>query len=179
MAVALTTTINTSFGSQVVTAGGVILNNEMDDFVARPGEPNFFGLIGSEANAVEPGSRPLSSMSPTVLIGPDGEQRIVVGASGGPFIISSTLQAIVNIIDFEMDASEAVSVPRMHHQWMPQRLFLDQGFSEDTARALEARGHEIQHKGFYSSVQLIWSEGESVQAASDPRKGGWPAKESR
>ena len=92
MAVSLTSTINTSFGSQVVTDDGLVLNNEMDDFVARPGEPNYFGLVGSEANAVAAGSRPLSSMSPTILISPDGTQRIVVGASGGPFIISSTLR---------------------------------------------------------------------------------------
>jgi gamma-glutamyltranspeptidase/glutathione hydrolase len=108
MAVALTTTINTSFGSRVTVPGwGMVLNNEMDDFVARPGVPNAYGLVGSEANAVAPGARPLSSMSPTVLISPDGAQRIVVGASGGPFIITSTLQAIVNIIDFGMEPSAA------------------------------------------------------------------------
>ena len=97
---ALATTINTSFGSRVVgTRSGVLLNNEMDDFVARPGVPNAYGLVGSEANAVAPGARPLSSMTPTVLISPEGDRRIVVGASGGPFIISSTLQVIVDIID--------------------------------------------------------------------------------
>ena len=174
MAVSLTSTINTSFGSQVVTDDGLVLNNEMDDFVARPGEPNYFGLVGSEANAVAAGSRPLSSMSPTILISPDGTQRIVVGASGGPFIISSTLQAIVNIIDFGMDASEAVSVPRMHHQWVPEKLFLDRGFSNDTIRALKARGHEVEIMPFFSSVQLLWSQNGEIQGASDPRKGGWP-----
>ena len=177
MAVALTTTINTGFGSRVITPGGLVLNNEMDDFVARPGEPNFFGLIGSEANAVAPGSRPLSSMSPTVLISPDGRERIVVGASGGPFIITSTLQTIINIIDFGLDSSEAVSRPRVHHQWVPETLFLDQGISLDTLRALEARGHRVEFKDFYSSVQVIRTVQGDPEGASDPRKGGWPAGE--
>ena len=177
MAVALTSTINTSFGSQVtVPSLGIVLNNEMDDFVARPGVPNAYGLVGSEANAVAPGARPLSSMSPTVLISPDQSQRIVVGASGGPFIITSTLQAIVNIIDFGMDPSEAVSVPRFHHQWQPELLFLDEGFSVDTVRALEARGHQTRTMPFFSSVQAIHQTGpQEMLGASDPRKGGWPA----
>jgi gamma-glutamyltranspeptidase/glutathione hydrolase len=177
MAVALTTTINTGFGSRVITPGGLVLNNEMDDFVARPGEPNYFGLIGSEANAVAPGSRPLSSMSPTVLISPDGRERIVVGASGGPFIITSTLQTIINIIDFGLDASEAVSRPRVHHQWVPEILFLDEGIPLDTLRALEARGHQVAYKDFYSSVQVIRTVDGDPEGASDPRKGGWPAGE--
>ena len=177
MAVALTTTINTSFGSRVVVPElGIVLNNEMDDFVARPGVPNAYGLVGSEANAVSAGARPLSSMSPTILVSPDGQQRIVVGASGGPFIITSTLQAVLNVIDFEMDPAEAVSVPRFHHQWQPDKLFLDTGFSVDTAAILEARGHAVQPMPFFSSVQLIHQtvDGELL-AASDPRKGGWPA----
>ncbi|MEL6348130.1 MAG: gamma-glutamyltransferase [Myxococcota bacterium] len=94
----------------------VVLNNEMDDFVARPGEPNAFGLVGSEANAVAPGARPLSSMTPTILISPDNNERIVVGGSGGPLIITSTLQAIVNVIDFGLSLAEAVSLPHVHHQ---------------------------------------------------------------
>ena len=177
MAVALTTTINTSFGSRVTVPGwGLVLNNEMDDFVARPGVPNAYGLVGSEANAVSAGARPLSSMSPTVLISPDGSQRIVVGASGGPFIITSTLQAIVNIIDFGMEPSEAVSAPRFHHQWQPERLFLDDGFSRDTVRALESRGHAVAEMNFFSAVQVIHQTGpEVLLGASDPRKGGWPA----
>ena len=126
MAVALTTTINTSFGSEVVAdQSGLLLNNEMDDFVAKPGVPNSFGLVGREAHAVEPGKKPLSSMSPTVVF-TDGEVRLVVGASGGPFIISSTLQAISNVIDFGMDAQEAVFLPRMHHQWV-RSFSVDQG----------------------------------------------------
>lgn len=174
--VAITSTINTSFGSRVVAPrSGILLNNEMDDFVARPGVPNAYGLIGSQANAVAPGARPLSSMTPTVLISPDGQQRIAVGASGGPWIISSTLQAIVNVIDFGMDPSEAVSVPRVHHQWVPEVLGLDEGISADTRHALEALGHETRQYPFFSSVQMtVWGD-EGIEGASDPRKGGWPA----
>lgn len=177
LAVALTTTINTSFGSRVTVPGwGLVLNNEMDDFVARPGVPNAYGLVGSEANAVAPGARPLSSMSPTVLVSPDGRQRIVVGASGGPFIITSTLQVILNIVDFELDPSEAVAAPRFHHQWQPESLFLDEGFTVDTVRGLEARGHGVREMDFFSAVQVIHQTGpETMLGASDPRKGGWPA----
>jgi len=175
LAVALTTTINTSFGSRVVAPqSGILLNNEMDDFVARPGVPNHYGLVGSEANAVSPGARPLSSMSPTILISPDGKERIVIGASGGPFIISSTLQVIINIIDFGMDPSEAVSAPRMHHQWAPNVLFVDVGTSPDSVEKLQQLGHTVTLKGFYSSVQVIRGTSEHFEGASDPRKGGWP-----
>jgi gamma-glutamyltranspeptidase/glutathione hydrolase len=177
LAVALTTTVNTSFGSKVIDEkSGIVLNNEMDDFVARPGVPNAFGLVGSEANSVAAGARPLSSMSPTVLVSPDGQRRIAVGASGGPFIISSTLQAIVHVIDFGMDPSAAVSAPRIHHQWTPDTLTVDTGFSADTLQNLRARGHKIQEMPFFSAVELVsWTKGEGTEGASDPRKGGWPA----
>ena len=173
---ALTTTINTAFGSQVVSKkSGLVLNNEMDDFVARPGEPNFFGLIGSEANSVAPGAVPLSSMTPTILRSPDGAELIAVGASGGPFIISSTMQVIINIIDFKMDVSDAVSRPRMHHQWQPQVLFLEEGIPQDVHFLLQAKGHHTQQKSFYSSVQVVRKKGGRFEGASDPRKGGQPA----
>jgi gamma-glutamyltranspeptidase/glutathione hydrolase len=169
--IALTTTINTNFGSKVVgEKSGLILNNEMDDFVARPGQPNAYGLIGSHANAVAPGAVPLSSMSPTLLRSPDGTKLIAVGASGGPFIISSTLQVIVNLIDFEMDANEAVSVPRMHHQWQPQTLFLDVGIPKDIHFLLQAKGHRTEEKSFSSSVQVVMKDGEIFIGAQDPRK---------
>jgi gamma-glutamyltranspeptidase/glutathione hydrolase len=176
LAVALTTTINTSFGSRVIApASGILLNNEMDDFVARPGVPNHYGLVGSAANAVAPGARPLSSMTPTVLISPDGSERIVVGGSGGPFIISSTLQVIMNIVDFGMDPAEAVSAPRMHHQWAPNTLFVDQGTSPDTITRLQGLGHTVVVKDFFSAVQVIRGGAGGFLGASDPRKGGWPA----
>lgn len=176
MAVALTTTINTSFGSKVVVDKlGLVLNNEMDDFVARPGEPNDYGLVGSEANAVAPGARPLSSMAPTVLISPDGTERIVVGASGGPFIITATLQVILNLVDFGLDPSEAVAAPRIHHQWQPQLVFVEKELGSDTRALLEARGHVLKQLDPFSSVQVIrWTQGQA-EGASDPRKGGWPA----
>ncbi len=175
-AVALTTTINTSFGSEVVAPkSGLLLNNQMDDFATRPGAANAFGLVGSEANAVAPGRRPLSSMSPTVLISPDGSERIVIGASGGPFIISSTVQVIVNMIDFQMDPSEAVAAPRIHHQWSPDVLMLDAGISADTSRALAARGHTLRSFPFFSAVQVVRGGAGAATGASDPRKGGWPA----
>jgi gamma-glutamyltranspeptidase / glutathione hydrolase len=177
MSVALTTTINTSFGSRVVAPrSGIVLNNEMDDFVARPGVPNAYGLVGTEANAVHAGSRPLSSMSPTVLISKDGKQRIVVGGSGGPVIISGTLQVISNIIDFGMDPSAAVSAPRVHHQWVPEALMVDEEISVDTVQALEARGHVVRRRTFGSSIQVVVRDADgTTTGASDPRKGGWPA----
>lgn len=175
-AVALTTTINTSFGSKVVgQSSGILLNNEMDDFVARPGVPNAYGLVGSEANSVSPLAIPLSSMSPTILISPDGNERISVGASGGPFIISSTLQVIVNIIDFGMNPSEAVSVPRIHHQWAPNVIFVDSGIPVDVLDALEEKGHKLKEMPFFSSVQVVHLDNGQFYGASDPRKGGLPA----
>ncbi len=178
MAVALTTTINTAFGSGVVAPrSGIVLNDEMDDFVARPGEPNAYGLLGSEANAVAPGARPLSSMTPTVLLSPDGRQRIALGASGGPTIISATLQAIVGIVDFDLDIAEAVAAPRIHHQWMPHLLYADVGVSPDTVRLLEERGHAVRVRPAFSAVQVARVRGlggpdPEFRGASDPRKGG-------
>ncbi|MEC7242860.1 MAG: gamma-glutamyltransferase [Myxococcota bacterium] len=174
-AVALTTTINTFFGSEVVAPrSGIVLNNQMDDFVAKPGVPNTYGLIGRAANAVEPGKKPLSSMTPTVVF-KDGDVVLVVGASGGPFIISSTLQAISNVVDFGMTAEEAVSVPRMHHQWVPELLFVDEGIPVDVVRRLEERGHEVRQMAFFSAVQLIQYGNDGFFGAADPRKGGRPA----
>ncbi len=178
MAVALTTTINTAFGSQVVDpVSGVLLNNEMDDFVALPGVPNAFGLVGREANAVEPGKRPLSSMTPTVVLDEEGEVLMAIGASGGPFIISSTLQVLSNILDFGMDPAEAVSAPRVHHQWVPELLFLDEpGHPADVRRGLIERGHSLRSFPFFSAVQVVTRGPDGLLlGASDPRKGGAPA----
>ena len=174
--VALTTTINTSFGSKVITSkAGLVLNNEMDDFVARPGVPNAYGLVGSEANSVSPLAIPLSSMSPTILTSPTGE-KMAVGASGGPFIISATLQSIVNVIDFCMTASEAVSAPRVHHQWAPRAMFVDKEISLDVRQKLEEKGHSLRGMPFHSSVQMVYLDDDGqYHGASDPRKGGRPA----
>lgn len=189
-AVALTTTINTDFGSGLVVESlGLILNNQMDDFAAAPGVPNRYGLVGSERNAIEPGKRPLSSMTPTVVLAPDGSVELVIGASGGSFIISSTLQALLNVLVFDMDPAEAVAAPRFHHQWLPDELILDPGFPEDVARALEARGHHVRRQKtrrvceeagnpffdcFRASVQAVWVNGETRLGGADPVKGGAP-----
>jgi len=176
MAVALTTTINTLFGSKVVAdRSGILLNDEMDDFVAKPGVPNAFGLVGREANAVEPGKKPLSSMTPTVVLDPVGRVVMAVGGSGGPYIISSTLQALSNVIDFGMDPEDAVSVPRMHHQWVPEKLRVDVGIPLDVQTNLTARGHTVEVKEFFSAVQIALVDGEHFTGACDPRKGGKPA----
>jgi gamma-glutamyltranspeptidase/glutathione hydrolase len=179
LAVALTTTVNTPFGSRVVgEQSGILLNNQMDDFVSKPGVPNTYGLIGRAANSVEAGKKPLSSMTPTVVY-KNGEVVLVVGGSGGPFIISSTLQAISNVVDFGMDARAAVSVPRMHHQWVPELLFLDTGIPKDVVTALESKGHQVKSMDFFSAVQLVQAADDGFYAASDPRKGGAPAGSSQ
>jgi gamma-glutamyltranspeptidase/glutathione hydrolase len=177
MGVALTTTINTAFGSKVVApASSIVLNNEMDDFVAKPGVPNAYGLVGREANAVAPGKKPLSSMTPTLVLDADGNLLLSLGASGGPFIISSTLQVLSNIVDFGMTPEEALAVPRMHHQWVPEKLFLDTGYSSAVQPALEALGHTVEEMPFFSSVQVVQATGGGFLGAADPHKGGAPAE---
>ena len=176
VAVALTTTINTSFGSRVVTGrSGVVLNNEMDDFATRLGQPNAFGLVQGAQNAVQPGKRPLSSMTPTVVLGVDGEPELAVGGSGGPFIITATMLALRAVIDDGASAVEAVSAPRWHHQWIPNALLVEPGFGPTSE--LQAAGHDLRtiEKPF-SSVQVVTRRpGGAFDAASDPRKGGAPA----
>jgi len=175
-AVALTTTVNTAFGSGVVVPElGLLLNNEMDDFAAAPGVPNVYGLVGDEANAIQPGKRPLSSMTPTVVLDPDGHIVMAIGASGGSFIISSVLQVMLDVLEFHMDPQQAVATPRFHDQWMPEKLFLEPGFPADVVRALKARGHHVEVKPGFSSVQVVVRDGKAWAGVADPRKGGWPA----
>lgn len=142
-AVAYTTTLNLSYGSKIVAAGtGMLLNNEMDDFSAKPDTPNAFGLLGREANAIQPRKRMLSSMTPTI-VAKDGKVVLVTGSPGGSTIITTTLQVIVNVIDHGMALSEAVSSPRFHHQWQPDAIIFEKnGLSPDTVRILETRGHQ-------------------------------------
>ena len=176
LSVSLTTTINTEFGSRVVgTRSGILLNNEMDDFVAEPGKANYYGLIGSEANSVAPKAVPLSSMSPTILVSPDGKERIVIGASGGPLIITATLQVILNIIDFDLEPSQSNSRGRIHHQWVPEKLFVDDELPSDVKTALEQKGHIIESMPLNASVQVVHCIESDCYAASDPRKGGQPS----
>lgn len=174
-AVALTSTINTAFGSMYVAGDtGVILNNEMDDFVARPGVPNAFGLVGREANTIRPGKRPLSSMSPTIVL-QDGAVRLVVGASGGPTIITGTLQVLLNVMVFGMDVRAAIEAPRIHHQWVPEVLMASDSLPRDVHEGLARRGHTIKAVGRYNAVQAIERRDGMWEGASDPSKMGRPA----
>ncbi len=171
-AVACTTTINTPFGSMVVAERtGIVLNNEMDDFSAQPGVANVYGLVGSQANAVAAGKRPLSSMSPT-LATRDGRAVLAVGGSGGPRIISATLQVLLNALVFDMDAAAAVGAPRLHAQWMPPVVAVESDFPEATAGALRRRGHDLRAVGPLAAVQMARRRGNGFEGAADPRKGG-------
>ncbi len=174
-AVACSETINLNFGSRLVVDGfGFCLNNEMDDFLTRRGTVNAFGLQQSERNLPEPGKRPLSSMSPTIILN-RGEVEVVAGGSGGPRIISSTLQAILNVLLFDMSAEEAVEAPRFHHQWSPDKLYLERGLrGQDVAQGLFGKGHTPKPREQIGVVQLIRKKADGYQAASDPRKGGVP-----
>jgi gamma-glutamyltranspeptidase/glutathione hydrolase len=174
-AVSLTTTVNGYFGSKLVTAGGIVLNNQMDDFALDPGAVNAFGLVQSAANLVGPGKRPLSSMTPVLLF--DGEKVVgCAGGSGGPRIISNTLQAILNVWLFGLDPRAAVEAPRVHHQWSPDTLVIDPDYPLDGRRALEARGHKLTVSNVPTAVQMMRVRADGViEAASDPRKNGAPA----
>jgi len=176
-AVACTETINLSFGSYVVVPEtGLLLNNEMDDFAAKPGVPNAFGLVQSEAAAVGPGRRPLSSMTPTILVR-DGKAVLAVGASGGPRIITATLQVFLNVTRFGKAPQEAVDAPRQHHQWLPNELLLEPALFRDAAEGLRGFGHEVGRESSLGVSQLVTRDGTGLRAASDPRKGGRPAGE--
>lgn len=174
-AVACTETINLTFGSFVVVPEtGVILNNEMDDFAAKPGTPNAFGLVQSEASAVGPGRRPLSSMTPTIVVR-DGKAVLAVGASGGPRIITATLQVLLNATRFQMSPSDAVRAARQHHQWLPDVLLLEPSLEESLKERLEAFGHETEPEAGIGTCQIVTRTEKGLHAASDPRKGGIPA----
>lgn len=171
-AVANTFTLNFSYGSGISVPGaGFLLNNEMDDFVSKPGVPNAFGLLGGEANAIEAGKRPLSSMTPTIVFR-DGKPWLVTGSPGGSQIITSVLQMIVNVIDHSMNIADATSVPRMHHQWLPDELHLESGFSPDTTRELARRGHNLVSSDGMGSLQSVIRRGDLFFGASDPRRPG-------
>ena len=143
--VGITTTVNTAFGSKVVVPGtGVILNNQMDDFTARPGVPNFFGLVGGEANAVAPGKRPLSSMSPTIVTDADGVPVLTLGAAGGPKIITQVVGAVSGVVDLGLSVPEAVAAPRAHHQWSPDVLYVEDSVPADAIEELRSRGHAVE-----------------------------------
>ena len=172
-----TSTINLSFGSMVfVPEWGLIMNDEMGDFTAQPGVPNNYGLVGTEQNVVAPGKRPLSSMSPTLVLNDDKSPFMAVGASGGPAIITGTLMAMLNTIDFDHSPARAIEAPRIHHQWLPYTLFLED--SMGMRDALEQKGHDIDVRPAWSNVQMVVESNQSdgtFTGVSDPRKMGAPA----
>lgn len=168
-AVAVTYTLNLNFGSGIVAGNtGILLNNEMDDFSSKPGTPNAFGLIGGSANAIEPNKRPLSSMSPTMVL-KDGKPWLVTGSPGGARIITTVLQQIINTIDFGMNAAAATNTPRFHHQWLPDELRLELGFSPDTIQMLENAGYKVSIKPSMGRTQTIQVIDDTMYGYSDPR----------
>jgi len=169
-AVAVTYTLNTYFGSGIVAGkSGILLNNEMDDFSAKPGTPNIYGLVGGEANSVQPYKRPLSSMSPTI-VAKEGKTWLVTGSPGGSRIITTVLQMVVNSIDFGMNVAEATNAPRFHHQWLPDQLRVEKGFSPDTLKLLGERGQHVAVMPAMGSTQSIMLGPDGMRyGASDPR----------
>jgi gamma-glutamyltranspeptidase/glutathione hydrolase len=171
-----TYTLNNSFGSGATARGtGVLLNNEMDDFTSKPGVPNAYGLLQSENNAIAPRKRPLSAMTPTIVL-KDGKVLMALGSPGGPTIINTVFQVIVNVLDFKMNLQQAIDSPRYHHQWMPDHISYEPyGLNSDTRKALEARGHQFADKPRYmGDAEGIMIEPETGMrlGASDPRLGG-------
>jgi gamma-glutamyltranspeptidase/glutathione hydrolase len=174
-AVSTTTTLNGAYGNgQVVAGAGFLLNNEMDDFSAKPGSPNMFGLLGGEANAIAPGKRMLSSMTPTIVT-KDGRTVLVLGSTGGGRIITTVLQVVLNVLEFGMDVQEAVDAPRFHHQWYPDSVMVEkQGFPTDVVTALTALGHRVDmvsDMGDVHAIQIDPATGLRL-GASDPRSDG-------
>jgi gamma-glutamyltranspeptidase / glutathione hydrolase len=169
-AVSMTYTLNFSFGSlQMAPGTGFLLNNEMDDFSAKPGVPNGYGLLGGEANAIQAGKRPLSSMTPTLVL-KDGQPYLATGSPGGSKIITAVLQTILNVIEFEMNIAEATSLPRIHHQWLPDTLSYESGISVDTLMLLKELGHDPQPSPTMGSVQSVMKVGDRFEGYSDTRR---------
>jgi gamma-glutamyltranspeptidase/glutathione hydrolase len=174
-AVALTTTINLGFGSRIVAGDtGVLLNDEMDDFTAPTEKQDVFAISGGSANFAAPGKRPLSSMTPTIVLGKDGVE-LVAGAAGGPRITSATLQIVLDVLVFGFDVGKAVSAPRVHHQWEPDRLSYEPGIPAEAVSALEKKGHACEVAPDLGKANAIARGADGLEAASDPRSGGAPA----
>jgi gamma-glutamyltranspeptidase/glutathione hydrolase len=171
-AVSNTYTLNFPYGVGLVADGtGVLLNNELDDFTAAPGASNAFGLVGFEANLPGPGKRPLSSMSPTIVL-KDGKPVLVTGSPGGSLIISTVLQIIVNVVDYGMDVAAAVAAPRLHHQWLPDEVRIERGFADETVAALRAKGHRVVEPLGQTSANSIAVTANGLLGAPDPRTRG-------
>jgi len=172
--VACTATVNTTFGSKVVIPGtGIVMNDQMDDFSVQPGVPNTFGLVGGEANAIAPGKRPLSSMSPTIVF-KEGRPMIALGAAGGPKIISAVLQELVGMLDLGMTPEAALAAPRIHQQWSPDELVVEKKLSATLKEELARRGHKIQELNAVAVSQIVarGASGTNFVGAADPRAGG-------
>jgi gamma-glutamyltranspeptidase/glutathione hydrolase len=172
--VAITATVNTTFGSKVIVPGtGVVLNDEMDDFSIFPGMPNAFGLVGAENNSVAPGKRPLSSMSPTIVLDKNGKPLMTVGAAGGPKIITQVLLAIVRVLDFDQPLPEAIEKPRFHHQWRPNVVSYEKGLAPEVVEGLRKRGHnvEVVDSGGRTQAIAVTRDGKLIGVA-DPRSAG-------
>lgn len=172
--VAITQTVNTSFGSKMIVPGtGIILNNEMDDFSIAPGVANAFGLVGAEANAIAPGKRPLSSMSPTMVLDPEGKPLLTCGAAGGPRIITCTLQTICRVVDLGQSIQAALEAPRVHHQWRPAEAVVEERMDAASVAGLTALGHEVRSIAASATAQgIAWTSEGQLSAAADSRAGG-------
>ncbi len=171
-AVAVTYTLNGSFGNGITVPGlGFLMNNEMDDFVAKPGEPNMFGLVGGEANAIEPGKRPLSSMTPTIITN-NGKLFMAVGAPGGSRITTGVMEVILNVLDFHMNPQDAVDLPRFHHQWKPDVLYLQNGFPDAAEQALRNMGYHVESTGGVARVEAIVAHDGVLEGGTESRGHG-------
>ena len=169
-AVSNTYTLNFSYGSGMMIPGtGMLINNEMDDFSSKPGTPNGYGLLGSEANAIEGNKRPLSSMTPTIIFKND-EPYMVFGSPGGSRIITTVLQVALNVMDHDMNIAQAVHSPRIHHQWLPEILMIESGFGPDTERLLTEKGYKLYPSSTMGSVQAIMKDGDYFYGSADPRR---------
>ncbi len=171
-AVAVTYTLNNSYGNGITAPGlGFLLNDEMDDFAAQPGVPNMFGLVGGDANAIEPGKRPLSSMTPTIVIR-DGKLVMAVGAPGGSRITTGVTEVMLDILDFHMNAQNAVDLPRFHEQWKPDFLYLQKGFPTQTAEALRNMGYQTKPVDGVARVEIIVKNGDTLEGGTESRLNG-------
>ena len=171
-AVAITTTLNGSYGSRTVVSGaGFLLNNEMDDFSVKPGVPNMYGAVGAEANAIFPGKRMLSSMTPTIVL-KNNQPYLVVGTPGGTTIPTSIIQSLVNMIDFKMSPEDAVNLPKFHHQWLPDEIRVEKDFNPGTIQQLKAMGYKVVKKESIGQVELIeinFGKTRKITAIADKR----------
>ena len=162
--------MNSAFGSGVTIEGtGILMNNEMDDFSASPGTPNQFGLLGGEANKIVPEKRPLSSMTPTIVL-KDGQPYFATGSPGGSRIITSVLQSILNIVEFEFEVSDAILAPRIHHQWYPDVLQLEKSYNSQHAEALTKKGYEIMKINPATALQIVMMKNNYYYGFGDTRR---------